>query len=344
VEFPTDRSLQVRMAATLLLLVLVPPAFVVTLTTALNVVVLPLAERLLEAEYGRLPVEPLWAFGLGLAGLAVAYVAGERAVLRSMGARRVDAEAAPGLHARVDRLAATAGVPTPDVAVVDSEVPNAFAAGRSPETATVGVTEGLRETLDDDELDAVLAHELAHVRNRDAAVMTVAYALPTVTYLVLVTTYRLLAVFVEGFRHADFDGDSAKGAAALVVLFVATALVTLAVSALFWVASGLLFRLLSRYREYAADRGAAAVTGDPTALASALATIDEDMAALPDEDLRELDGGVEALYVSSLDVPMFDRDHDGVLSQELFPESHPPTAERVERLQDLAADLETTAR
>lgn len=132
----------------------------------------------------------------------------------------------------------------------------------------------------------------------------------------------------------------ARGVAAIVVLFVVTTLVTLTVSAIFWAGSFLLFRLLSRYREYAADRGSAAITGTPLALATALETIDEEMQSLPDRDLRELDGGVEALYVSPLDVPMFTDDAPALISQDLFPETHPPTTSRIERLQALSAALE----
>jgi len=103
-----------------------------------------------------------------------------------------------------------------------------------------------------------------------------------------------------------------------------------------------LFRLISQYREYAADRGGAAITGDPLALASALETIDRRLSTLPDRDLRELDGGVEALYIAPLELPLFnDEDDDTLLSHELFPNSHPPTRERVERLRELAGDLET---
>jgi heat shock protein HtpX len=125
----------------------------------------------------------------------------------------------------------------------------------------------------------------------------------------------------------------------VVLVLVVSAVCTLLVSAAFWVGSFLLFRLLSRYREYAADRGAAAITGDPVALASALRTLDDRMSALPDEDLRAVDGGVEALYVAPIDDYQFAEDHE-LISSDLFPATHPSTAERIERLGELARGQE----
>lgn len=341
-NWETDRSLQMRMALALLVVAALPVAFTLTMTTALNAVVVPLAESLTEVRLGTVSVDLRYVAGLTAVGLVVAYLAGGRAALRSVGARKVDREAAPDLYGRVERLARTAGMEPPAVAVVDSPVPNAFATGRSVDDATVAVTEGLRERLDGDELDAVLAHEVAHVRNRDVAVMSVAYLLPTVTYVVSSATYAALTTFLRGLSNVHTSDDDGRALLVVVVLFVVTAVVTITVSAVFWVASTVLFRLLSQYREFAADRGAASITGDPAALASALERIDDEMQSLPDRDLRELDGGVEALYVSSLDLPVFDGDdEDAVLSQELFPESHPATRRRVERLRDLADDLET---
>ena len=345
-EWEPERSLRARMALTLALVAVLPLAFVWTMTTALNWIVLPLADFLLAPQFGRIGFDPVVVFALTLLGLGLAYVAGERMTLRSVGARRVDEAERPELHARLRRLATTAGVPKPDLAIIDSAVPNAFATGRSQSDATIAVTEGLVETLEDDELDAVLAHELAHVRNRDATVMTVAYLLPTLTFYVAMVAYHALSLkghFLANVRLSD--ADDLRAVLALGVLFAVTTVVTLTVSAIFWAASFLLFRVLSRYREYIADRGAAAITGDPLALASALARIDDEMHAQPDQDLRDLDGGVEALYVSSLDVQKFTDGDPALLSQDLFPDTHPPTDERIERLQGLSAELEApTAR
>lgn len=332
-----------RMVATLVVLLLLPLAFALSMSTAFNHIVFPLAEALTESEFGRISLNLPAVLVLTLVGLGLAYYKGGEMALDSTNANVIDREDDPELHDRVQRLAATADIPAPDVALVRSETPNAFATGRTRENATVAVTTGLRERLSEDELDAVLAHELAHVRNRDATVMSVAYLLPTFTFVLATVTYSVLTTFLKGLSHMHTGNrDSGKAVAVIVVLFVVTAVVTITVSAIFWVASFVLFRLISQYREYAADRGAAAITGDPLALASALGTIDERMEQLPDRDLRDLDGGAEALYIASLDLPMFN-DEDGddtILSQELFPNSHPPTGERIERLQELAGSIE----
>jgi len=339
-EWETDRSLQLRMLATLALIAVLPLVFTFTLTFALNRFVLPLA-----ADGGSAPsisYNPLLVLGLTAVGIALAYFQGGQMALDSTGARTVSAEEYPDLHARVQRLATTADLKKPTVAVIDSDAPNAFATGGLRGGRTVAVTTGLLDSLAGDELDAVIAHELAHIHNRDATVMSIAYLLPTLTYLVSKTMLGLLQLFSRAFVFTPGRRRNNGGRAILVV--IAAAVVTITVSAVFWLASNLLFRLLSQYREYAADRGSAAITGDPLALASALDTIDTRSQSLPDRDLRELDGGVEALYIFSLDVPMFDDDEDSIasdlLSQELFPASHPPTADRIERLRDLSGELE----
>ncbi len=346
-DFELDASLRVRMLATLAVIAIMPLAFTATMTLAYNYVIVPTG-YIVGIPLARIGFDPRWIVVLTLVGIVIAYVRGGEDVLRSTAARRVSEEKHPDLHGRLSRLARTVDLPPPDVAVAQSPVPNAYAVGRSQGSATVAVTTGLLEELDDDELDAVLAHELAHVRNRDVAVMSVAYLLPTFTFVVSSVTYRMLSLFVRGLGHINLsDDDDARAVLALIALLVVTAVVTITVSMIFWGASSVLFLMLSQYREYAADRGAAAITGDPGALASALATIDDEMNALPDRDLRDLDGGAEALYISSLGLPMFTDDDDSLrntlLSQELFPDSHPPTDERVERLRDLAADQETAS-
>ena len=202
------------------------------------------------------------------------------------------------------------------------------------------VTTGLLDLLDAEERDAVLAHELAHVRNRDVSVMTMAYFLPSLAYLVAIGAYLVLVgVFkaLSGFRHVDDDG--AKGLVVVVVVLVVSAVSTMLVSAAFWVGSFLLFRLLSQYREFAADRGAAAITGSPAALASALRELDDGMGELPDSDLRDADGGVEALYVAPIDDYQFGEDRE-LISSDLFPATHPPVEERIDRLRELAGEAE----
>lgn len=341
-QWSPDRGLQVRMAFAVVLLAVMPIAFVYTMSWAFTYVIVPLAEVLFETQYDwRLSVSLPLILGVTVVGLALQFVVADRLALRAVGARRVDRDAYPALYARLDRLAQQADLPTPRLAVSPSRVPNAFATGRSQAAATVVVTDGLVETLDDAELRAVLAHELAHVKNSDVAVMSFAYLLPTFTYAVAVTAYTLLGGLwnvIGHFHHSD--SDDARPLVALVVLFVVSAMVTILVSTLFWVGSFLLYRMLSQYRERAADRGAARITGDPLALVSALQTIEGELSRLPDRDLRRIDGGVEALYVAPLDTPMFTDGDDAIISRDLFPESHPPTAERVASLKAIAAEQE----
>jgi heat shock protein HtpX len=234
----------------------------------------------------------------------------DRLALYSMGARRVDADEYPRLHAMVDRLCQQADLPKPDVAVADTKMPNAFAAGRSQKHSTVCVTEGLLRTLDEEELEGVMAHELAHVKNRDVMVMTLASFLSTLAFMVV----RWGWLFGGGGRNRQGGGG--------VVVAVVVSLVV-------WVVSFLLVRALSRYREYAADRGAAAITGQPSALASALLKISGRMDDVPDRDLRE-QSEMNAFFV----IPL----RSGVVGR-LF-STHPPTEKRVDRLRDLEGEME----
>ncbi|MFC6734057.1 M48 family metalloprotease [Haladaptatus sp. DYSN1] len=342
-QWEPDRGLQYRMAVALVLLALMPLAFVTAMSLAISYIVVPLAELLLETQIAwRFTVSLPLVLVLTVGGLAFQFLFGDRLALHSIGARRVERADYPEVYARLDRLSTQAVLPTPRLAVAPTRVPNAFATGRSPETATIAVTRGLLDTLSGDELDAVLAHELSHVKNRDVAVMSLAYLLPSFTYVVATIAYTLLGGLwnvIGHFHHSD--SDDARPLLVFIVLFVVTALLTILIATVFWVGSFLLFRLLSQYREYAADRGAARITGNPLALASALGKIDETMAGLPDRDLREIDGGVEALYIAPLDLPMFTDGDKALISRDIFPETHPPTATRIERLQALARDLET---
>lgn len=338
-------GLRVRMAGALVLIVVFPIAFVVALEWALGTIVPAVTMAITGTT---VPVDVVVDRRLlvvaVLGGLLAQYTAGDRLALRSVDARRVDEKTHPELHARVRRLAQQADLPVPDVAVIDSAAPNAFATGRTPQTATVVVTEGLCTRLEEDELDAVIAHELAHVSNRDVALMTVAYLLPTMTYLVATSSYTILRTVFDSFRYLRTSHDSdGRAVAAVVVTIVVTTIVTVAIATLFWIASFLLYRILGQYREFTADRGAAELTGDPAALASALETIDEGLTETPDRDLRKLDGGVEALYISSLDFAAFTEDgDDGLLSHDLFPETHPPTEARIAQLKELTAEAHTT--
>jgi heat shock protein HtpX len=239
------------------------------------------------------------------------YFFSDRIALYSMGASEVNEQEYPELHATIGRLAQQADIPKPTVAVADSRVPNAFATGRSPSKATVAVTSGIIDTLDSEELEGVLAHELAHVKNRDVMVMTIASFLSSIAFLVVRWGWL-------------FGGGGGEGNEQVPVY------VAIVASLVVWVASFFLIRTLSRYREYAADRGGAIITGRPSALASALMKIDGRMDKVPDDDLRE-QSEMNAFFI----IPI----NTGVIGR-LF-STHPTTENRIERLREMQRELET---
>ncbi|SDR34929.1 M48 family metalloprotease [Natronobacterium texcoconense] len=333
-----ERQLRIRMVVALVLIALLPFAFVYTflfLANTVGIALISLEDPRSSSGFG---IDPILLTVVVLGGIAIQYRYGPRAILGSVGARRVERDEYPNLHATVNRLSTQIDLPTPGVAVVHSNVPNAFAVDGG-DRARVVVTTGLLETLDDEELEAVVAHELAHLRNRDANLMTVAWLLPTITYyLAVVAFYVLYGLFQAlGSTRTWTRGSSDKrGLVYATVIITICAVLTMTVSAMFWFASVLLYRVLSRHREYAADRAAATITGSPAALASALEKLAETMPDQPDEDLRELDGGAEALYLAPLEDRAFGSKE--LVSTDIFPDTHPPTEERIERLRNLARD------
>jgi len=233
----------------------------------------------------------------------------DKLALRSMGAKEVSEQEYPDLHRIVGRLSQQADLPKPTVAVADSSVPNAFATGRSQDRSTVAVTTELLRTLDQEELEGVLAHELAHIKNRDVMVMTIASFLSTIAFLIV----RWGWLFGGGRNRRGGGG----------------VIVAILVSLVVWVVSFLLIRTLSRYREFAADRGGALITGNPAALASALLTIDGRMDRVPKEDLRE-QAEMNAFFI----IPI----KSGFIAK--LARTHPPTEKRVDRLRELERELE----
>lgn len=266
-------------------------------------------------------VTVLWAAGgsvfliaLVVGGLALAqYFYSDRLVLAAMGARVVDRNEAPELVERVSRLAAQFDLPMPRVAIIDSDVPNALATGRDPAHSVVAVTTGILRRLDGGELDAVLAHELSHVRHRDAAVLTMAAVFATIASFIVQMGFWL------GLAGGD-DRDGEGGRPSILAVYL--------VSLVVWLVSFLLIRALSRYRELAADRGSALITGAPSELASALVKISGSMARIPDADLRTVEPASALMLV-----PAFSRQSlIGILS------THPSIDVRLAQLRRLEAE------
>lgn len=245
--------------------------------------------------------------------LAIQYFGSDKLALWSMGARVVSESESPQLHGIVDRLAQIADLPKPRIAVSDTNVPNAFATGRNPKNAVVAVTQGLLNTLTPAEIEAVLAHEMAHIRNRDVMVMTIA------SFFAIVAQLIMRMMFWGGMSSGRRDR---RDGGAIVLIYVASILV--------WVISYFLIRALSRYREFAADRGAAIITGAPSQLMSALVKISGRMQRIPQRDLREVHD-MNAFFIIPAAV--------GSGFSELF-STHPSLERRLEKLRELSREME----
>lgn len=242
--------------------------------------------------------------------LGIQYFFSDKIVLASSGAKIVTPEQAPRLHAIVDRLCAETGLPKPRVAIVPTDVPNAFATGRSQKHSVIAATQGLLNRLNEEEIIAELAHELSHVRNRDVAVMTIASFISTVAY------YFIMSFAYGGFRSRDRQGGSG-----LMIVYV--------ISLIVYGISLLLTRLLSRYRELAADRGSAYITGRPSWLISALLKISGQMERMPKKDLRSEEGLNQFFIVPAL---------SGRSILELFA-THPSLEKRIRELERMEKSL-----
>jgi heat shock protein HtpX len=290
-----DTGLTLRILFTSGLLGLLYVVFAVVLFSVLNVGFVPLL--------------------LIVVGIALfQYYTSDKLALAAAGAKVVSRDEAPALHDMVERLCAMADLPKPRVAIMDTPVPNAFATGRSPKHAAVCVTTGLWERLEPKEVEGVLAHELSHIANRDVLIMTVASF-----FAMLAALLTRLGIYGGFFGGGGRDRDN--GPPVWLIIF--------AVSILTYLLSYVLIRTISRYREYAADRGSALITGAPEYLMSALQKISSQMSLIPNRDLRAVEG-MNAFFI----IPARAKS----AAAELFA-SHPPIEKRLAALSEIAREM-----
>jgi len=280
-KWPRDAGLAGRMFLTMFLLAVIYLAFVAILSYFLP------------------GYTWLW---MAIAALFIGaqYFFSDRLALLAFGAKIVDYNEAPKLHGTIDRLCQYADLPKPKVALAPTKMPNAFATGRNQASSVVCVTQGLLETLDDKEVEGVLAHELSHIKNRDVLVMTIASFIPLVAFFVM--------------RSLWWTGGRRDNGAIVIIFFASLAV---------YIISILLVRALSRYREYAADRGSAIITGRPEHLISALLDISGTMQRIPTRDLRAAEGMNQFFIIPALS-------GEGIVNAFA---THPPIDKRISRLE-----------
>jgi heat shock protein HtpX len=289
-------GLTVRMAIVMFLLAVIYLAFI-ALMFALRVNVLYIG---------------IFVVAMGL----IQYFYSDKLVLLSMSAHDVTPQQAPELHAMIERLCQQIDLPKPRIAIADTDVPNAFATGRNPQHAVICVTSGIMRRLDENELEAVVAHELTHVKNRDVTVITFASIFSTIASFIVQWGFWL---GLTGGRRGGRD----SGAGAGVLIYLASIVV--------WIVSYLLILTLSRYRELAADRGSAIITGAPSHLMSALVKISGTMARIPSQDLRQVEHQNAFMIVPALS-------SDGLAG--IF-STHPSLEKRLEQLRELQRQMES---
>ena len=240
----------------------------------------------------------------------------DKIVLWSSGAKLVTRDQFPELHDLVERIVARNNLPKPKIAVINTRMPNAFATGKGPKSSIVAVTTGLMNTLETEELEGVIAHELTHIRNRDALVITLASLFSTVAW------YLMQFGFYGGLYGGGMGYGRRDNTTGSMIIVIAVAMLT-------WVISFLIIRAISRYREYAADRGSAQMTGKPIKLANALMKISGTIKNIPTRDLRQQEG-LNAFFI----VPAL----SGSTIGNLF-STHPPIQKRVEKLMEMEASM-----
>jgi heat shock protein HtpX len=300
-SFGRDRGLSLRMLFTSGLLGLLYVGFAVVLFSVLNV-----------------GLAPMLLIVVGIAFFQ--YYTSDKLALAAAGAKIVKPEEAPELHAMVERLCAMAGLPKPRIAVVDTDVPNAFATGRNPKHAAVAVTRGLWQRLEPQEVESVLAHELSHVANRDVLVMTVASFFAMLA--AMLTRWGLFfGMWGGGFGGGGNRNNNNNQVPVWLIVFL--------VSIVVYAISFILIRTISRYREYAADRGSALITGAPENLMSALQKISSGITQIPQRDLREV-AGMNAFFI----IPT---NWKSQMSEWMM--DHPPLEKRLAALSEIAREM-----
>ena len=241
----------------------------------------------------------------------------DKIVLWSAGAKIVSREQYPSLHSMIERIVSRNNMPKPKIAVAQSRMPNAFATGKGPRSSVVAVTTGILEILDDDEMEGVLAHELTHIRNRDVMVITLASLFSTIAFQIKQFGY-IGSFYNYGYGYGDRDRNN--GGAIIIIILI---------SFISWLASFFIIRAISRYREYAADRGSAQMTGKPVKLANALRKISGTMNQVPDKDLRQVEGLNAFFIIPAISSSTFSN---------LF-STHPPVEKRIQRLLDMESAM-----
>jgi heat shock protein HtpX len=294
-SYGRDAGLSLRMVLTGTLLGLLYVVFAVVLFQVLNVGLIPMLVIVVAIAFFQ-------------------YFTSDKLALAASGAKIVERDEAPALHDMVERLCAMADLPKPRVAVIDTDVPNAFATGRSPKHAAVAVTRGLWDRLEPQEVEGVLAHELSHVANRDVLIMTVASFFAMLAGLL--TRFGIYGGMFGGGRGRDNNS-------------VPIWLIVLLVSVVTYFLSQILILAISRYREFAADRGSALITGAPEHLMSALQKISNEMFRIPQRDLREVEG-MNAFFI----IPASVKGSIGGLFQ-----THPPLEKRLAALSEIAREM-----
>jgi heat shock protein HtpX len=242
----------------------------------------------------------------------------DKIVLWSSGAKIVTREQYPELHDVIERIIARNNLPKPKIAVINTKMPNAFATGKGHKSSVVAVTTGLMDLLDTEELEGVLAHELTHIRNRDVLVLTLASLFSTVAWYLMQFGFYSGMGYGYGYGYGGRDRNNAGGMVVVIVVAIIT-----------WVVSFLIIRAISRYREFAADRGSAQMTGKPVKLANALMKISSNMQQMPTKDLRQVEG-LNAFFI----IPAL----SGSTLVNLFA-THPPVEKRIQKLMEMEASM-----